>query len=145
VAVLCDEVKELRKSTKDQLNTAHHSHRDAVAKFEEEKADFRQRLKGQRAEYKERVASIASRNEALERLCTVSEVESKKLGRELSSEKLKAAALRARQLLLAERVHNLATEKEELAEALETKQEADKSYAMIWRVCVRSWRISVQH
>jgi hypothetical protein len=56
----------------------------------------------------------------------VSEVESKKLGRELFSEQLKAAALRARQLLLAERVHNLATEKEEFAEALETIQEADK-------------------
>jgi hypothetical protein len=70
VAVLYDEVKELRKSTKDQLNTVHHSHRDAVAKLEEEKADFRQRLKGQRAEYKERVANVASRNEALERLCT---------------------------------------------------------------------------
>jgi hypothetical protein len=34
--------------------------------------------------------------------------------------------LRATQLLLAERVHNLATENEEMAEALETKEEADK-------------------
>ncbi len=97
-----------------------------MAKLEEEKADLRKRVKVQRAEYKERVASVSSRNEALERLCTVSEVESKQLGRELSSEQLKVAAFRATQLLLAERVHNLATEKEELAEALETKQEADK-------------------
>ena len=126
VAVMCEEVRELRKATKDQLNMADLSHREAVAKLEEEKSDFRQRMKGQRSELKERVASVASRNDALERLCTVSEVESKKLGRELSSEQLKAAALRATQLLLAERVHNLATEKEELAEALETRQEADK-------------------
>jgi len=124
--VFREEVRDLRKATKDQLNTAHLSHREAVAKLEEEKSDFRQRLKGQRSEFRERVARVASRNEALERLCTVSEVESKKLGRELSGEQLKAAALRATQLLLAERVHNLATDNEELAEALETKQEADK-------------------
>jgi chromosome segregation ATPase len=126
VAVMCEELRELRKTTKDKINMADLSHRESLAKLEEEKSDFRQRMKGQRSEFKERVASVASRNEALERLCTVSEVESKKLGRELSSEQLKAAALRATQLLLAERVHNLATEKEELAEALETRQEADK-------------------
>ena len=126
VAVICEEVRQLRKATKDELSTAHLSHREEVAKLEEEKAHFRERLKGQRFEFKERVSSVASRNAALERLCTVSEVESKKLGRELSSEQLKAAALRATQLLLVERVNNLATEKEELAEALETKQEADK-------------------
>jgi hypothetical protein len=54
----------------------------------------------------------------------VSEVESKKLGRELSSEQLKAAAFGAKELLLVERVHNLATENEELSETLETKEQA---------------------
>jgi hypothetical protein len=83
-------------------------------------------VKAQRAEYKERVACVASRTEALERLCTVSEVESKKLGRELSSEQLKVAAFGVKELLLAERVHNLGSENEALAETLETKQEADK-------------------
>jgi hypothetical protein len=70
VGELCDEVKEFRKLTTDQLNTANRRHRDAVAKLEEQKAELRERVKAQRAEYKERVACVTSRNEALELLCT---------------------------------------------------------------------------
>jgi hypothetical protein len=126
VAVLRDEVKELRKLTTDQLTTANLRHRDAMAKLEEQKDELRERVKAQRAEYKERVACVASRNEALERLCTVSKVKSKKLGGELASEQLKSAACGANEFFLAERVHNLATENEQFRETLEMKQEADK-------------------
>ncbi len=101
-------VQEFRKLSTDQLNKANQRHGDLVAKLEEQKAELRERVKAQRAEYK--VSCVTSRNEALELLCTVSEVESKKLGRELSCEQVKAAAFGAKELLSEERVHNLVTE-----------------------------------
>ena len=42
VAGMCEELRELRKATKDQLNMADLSHRESLAKLEEEKSDFRQ-------------------------------------------------------------------------------------------------------
>ena len=120
VGELSDEFHEFRQLTTDKNNTANQKHREAVATLEEHKAELQKRVKAQRAEYKEQVACVTSTNEALELLCTVSNLESKKLVRELSSEQRKAAALGAKELLLVERVHNLANEKEVLTETLET-------------------------
>ncbi len=80
IVELSDEFNEFRQLTTDQHNTANKKHREAVATLEEHKAELQKRVKAQRAEYKEQVACVTSTNEALELLCTVSNLESKKLG-----------------------------------------------------------------
>jgi hypothetical protein len=46
VADLCDEVKDLRKLTRDELNTANLRHRDAVAKLEEQESRIARKGEG---------------------------------------------------------------------------------------------------
>ncbi len=127
MAWLSDKVKVVTRLKNEEMNKANMRHREAVAKLEQQKAELRERAKAHRTEYKERVSGVAAKNEALELLCSVSELETKKLGRELSSEQLRVAAFGQKETLLAERVHKMEFENELLSETLETKhQESDE-------------------
>jgi hypothetical protein len=121
VGRLLDKVKDVTRLKNDELNKANDKHRDVVTKLELQKAELRERAKTQREECKERVSGVTAKSEALELLCSISEMESKKLGRELSAEQSRMAALGAKETLLVECLHNLEVENDILSQTLETK------------------------
>ena len=123
VARLAAQVKNVTRLKDEELNMAKVSHRHAVAKLEEKKAELRERAKVQKAEHKERVADVAAKNEALERLCSVADVETKKLGRELNAQHLRVVALALKETLLAKRVQKMEVENELLSDTLEKKED----------------------
>jgi hypothetical protein len=117
---LSDKVKAVTRLKNDELSKVNDKHRDVVRKLEQHKADLRARVKAQRAEHKERVSVISAKSEALELLCSVSEMETKKLGRELSAEQSRVAALGVKEMFLAEHVDNLEVENDFLNQVTQT-------------------------
>ena len=115
VARLAAQVKEVTRLKDEELTMA-------VSKLEKDKAELRERAKVQKAEHKERVAGVAAKNQALERLCSVADVETKKLGRELNAEHLRVVALALKETLLADRVHKMEDHNELLLHTLEEKE-----------------------
>ncbi len=139
VSQLAVQVKDVTRLKDEHLNKANIRHRQAVAKLEEQKIDSRERAKVQRAENKERAAVIAAKNEALELLRSVADVETMKLGRELSAEQLRVAALGFKKTLLAERVHTMFVENELLSDTLETKQHESNDFLRTGLRLVQTW------
>ncbi len=115
VARLAAQVKDVTRLKDEELNMA-------VGKLEEQKVEWRERAKVQKAEHKERVAGVAAKNQALERLCSVADVETKKLGRELNTEHLRVVALALKETLLADRVHKMEVENNFLGDTLNKKE-----------------------
>ncbi len=103
----------------------------AMGKLEKQKAELRERAKVQKAEHKERVAGVAAKNQALERLCSVADVETKKLGRELHAEHLRVVALALKEAFLADRVHKMEVENELLRDNLNKKEHENNEISTV--------------
>ena len=87
-------VKAVIKKGKDDIIAVTKDHRDEVTKLEGQKTSLREHAKKQRAKFKERISTLESKHESLELLCSVSEVESQKLAREVAAQQTKVQSLR---------------------------------------------------
>jgi hypothetical protein len=91
---LSKKVKAAIKKGNDDIIAVKKNHKDEVTKLECQKIKWREHAKKQRAQFKERMTTLESKHDSLEVLCSVSELESQKLARELAAQQTKVQSLR---------------------------------------------------
>jgi hypothetical protein len=102
-----DQVKASKKLAKNGMHEEKEGrHREEVAKFKRQTTGLRNQAKNQRAKLKEMVCAVTAKHAALEALCSVSEVENRKLERQLAAQEFAGATLVTKTDALEERVKN---------------------------------------
>jgi hypothetical protein len=116
VAALMDQVKASKKLAKNDMHEEKERHSEEVAKLKRQTTGLRNRAKNQRIKHKEMVCAVTAKHAALEALRSVSEVENKKLVRELAAQEWTGATLVTKTEALEERVKTLDILTKRLAE-----------------------------
>ncbi len=109
-------VKAVTNLSREDINMAHKQHKDDVTKLERQKTGLREHAKKQRAQYKERITAVeAIKRQSLEFQCSVAQVETQKLARELSAECTKGRSLIVTTEALQDQLKDEVNAKEELS------------------------------
>ncbi len=124
VAALTLKVKAVKKLSKEDIDMAHKQHKDDVAKLERQKTGLREHAKKQRAQYKERITAVEATRQSLELQCSVSQVETQKLARELAAECSKGRSLIVTTEALQDQLEDEVKAKVELSGSLALQAEA---------------------
>jgi chromosome segregation ATPase len=97
-------VKVAKKLSVSEIQAAMAKNTAEVDKLEREKEGLRLHANRQRRQYKDTVSTLEGRHEALELLCSASQVESQKLWRDLQGQQSKGSHLQRRTMELEEEV-----------------------------------------
>jgi hypothetical protein len=116
VVALTLKVKAVKNLSRENINMAHRQHKDDVAKLERQKRGLREYAKKQWTQYKERITAVEAKRQSLEFQCSsVSQVETQKLGREMSAECTKGRSLIVTTEALQDQLEDEVNAKEELS------------------------------
>ena len=113
-------VKVVKKLSVPEINAAMEKNTAEVAKLEREKKGLRLHANRQRRQYKDTVNTLEGKHEALELLCSASQVESQKLWKDLQGQQAKGSHLQRRTMLLEEQVTEKDVERVKLCDVITT-------------------------
>jgi hypothetical protein len=93
VTAVMGQVKASQKLAKSDMHEEKERHSEEVAKLKQQTTGLRNHMKNQREKHKEMMCAVTTKYAALEALCSVSEVENKKLVRKKAAQQLMGATL----------------------------------------------------
>ncbi len=108
--MLNSKVKAAQKKGKQDVIAVMKDHKAEVTKLECQKTTSREKTKTQRAQFKGMMATLESKHDLLELLCSACELESQKLAREVAAQQAKVQNLRVTSESLNEKVEAQGTD-----------------------------------